>query len=1258
MRARSVAAAVVLVVAAGMAGPVAAASAVVVGSLHRDTLMLTSSGTWMRSPADQNVLAADVLSGKVVISSDSMSSSSLQIALAGGALPQGATTYTLGSSSSANRVLGACGSSGAGTLRVDDVAYSGTSVTRLAASYSMRCGLGTTWATGTIRIGTTAPVAQLEPKPVTAPLTGRAKPVGVTVTFTNTGNGPTGTMGAATLDPAAPGSADFVVSVDRCGGTPIAPGGSCTVDLRFSRATAGTSGALLGVAAPGGTGRWLAGVSGTAVQAPAPPSRVSAFAARAAAGVTWWKSDSSPVTAYHVQRLDAGAWIDASGPLAESARVWTDPSVSAGAGARYRVVAENQDGPGLPSSEVTATRQAVDPTAGSVAAITVDNDPGGQALPPGTSDVVATDGIEWTPRPDGYNAATSWLSWPGGSVELPDVLPGPGTYAVDNSTAPAAGSFRMSAYASCSDSVGSLTVDEISYTSAAVLETLSAHVRLACPDGTSTYGDLRWNSTRPYAVVRTTPVSTDLGRTRVGTSSAETAVSVTNAGTRTETLGPRTLTGSAAPDWAIVSDSCGSPLAPSASCTVVLRATPSASGPRTATLVVADGTPRGHHGAGLTVTGTSLPSSPTAVSAQRIPNVGVDLRWSPPSDFGGTGLVEYVVRRTTTLGTPSTVVQGGSWMNPDAPADATYSVAAVSEVGTGPDSTPVAATSEAEWLLAAVADTPGTSPVMSAAPISEGSGLFRWPTRSTQSGTAWGLGLSPDGRTLASVQSDTSGWTLWREPLDRSVEPTKLFASTARQGQVRWSPDGTRIVLAQSEDHTVRVLDAVTGAVQATVARLDDPEWLPDSRTLVASDQAVQEAPLVRVDASTGRRLSTLTGTAGGQMTTVSPDGRWIAYRSWASGSPGLYIVPTGGGTPRLAAPLWASGITWSPDGQTLALSNGASSGGWWRTTVSADGSATDLRQVVPDRWTSFGLLTWTGTRVSIAPSAAQTGPRATFTVLPGGLPGGTTYQCAVDASAPVACSTAVTTGTLATGAHTLRVWSHTPDGRVSVAARSFTVDATPPVSTLAAPTAATTTSTSVAVAWSGSDAAGVASYDVRYRRAGVSGVFGAYVSWLNATRSTRATSSVAAGYRYCYSVRARDTWGNLSGWSAERCSARMLDDRSMKAATTGWSRPTSTAFYSGTATSTTRKGAALTVGSVRSRQVYLLVTKCSSCGSVSVYVGSTRVGTASLYASRTANRVLVTLPATSLRSGALKVLVTSASGKLVRIDGVALRST
>jgi hypothetical protein len=237
-----------------------------------------------------------------------------------------------------------------------------------------------------------------------------------------------------------------------------------------------------------------------------------------------------------------------------------------------------------------------------------------------------------------------------------------------------------------------------------------------------------------------------------------------------------------------------------------------------------------------------------------------------------------------------------------------------------------------------------------------------------------------------------------------------------------------------------------------------------------------------------------------------------------------------------------------------------------------------------------------------------------------------------------------------------VRARDHAANTSTWTTPRCSTVDVTAPVVRLTAPTALATTSTAALVSYTGSDSAGVASYDVRYRRATFGGSFGGYVGVAASTKVTRLGVNLAAGYQYCFSVRGRDGLGNLSAWTAERCIAKVLDDRSLTTASSGWTRTGAPVFYGGTVTTTRTSGVALTRTGVKARQVFVMATTCSSCGSVAVYVGSTKVGTLSLKSSSTRNKVMLSTTLSAPRSGTLK-LVSLTSGKPVYVDAFAVRS-
>ena len=160
--------------------------------------------------------------------------------------------------------------------------------------------------------------------------------------------------------------------------------------------------------------------------------------------------------------------------------------------------------------------------------------------------------------------------------------------------------------------------------------------------------------------------------------------------------------------------------------------------------------------------------------------------------------------------------------------------------------------------------------------------------------------------------------------------------------------------------------------------------------------------------------------------------------------------------------------------------------------------------------------------------------------------------------------------------------------------------------------------------------------------------------SW-TALKTSSVSSSPAPGYRYCFDVRATDNAGNVGPWSSARCTTVPYDDRQLKASS-GWNLSGTTAWFHSTYRSTSRYGATLSMPTTTSnRHVGIIGYHCSTCGTVDVYVGSVRAGRISL-ASSTSGRLLAMLPAfTSTRDGTIRLVASSPTGRLVRIDALVL---
>jgi hypothetical protein len=269
-----------------------------------------------------------------------------------------------------------------------------------------------------------------------------------------------------------------------------------------------------------------------------------------------------------------------------------------------------------------------------------------------------------------------------------------------------------------------------------------------------------------------------------------------------------------------------------------------------------------------------------------------------------------------------------------------------------------------------------------------------------------------------------------------------------------------------------------------------------------------------------------------------------------------------------------------------------------------------------------------------------------------------TTY-CHLDGAPETACPSPASYSDLADGLHTFHWRATDTVGHETTGQYTWRVDTLVPTAALTAPSAAFTSAASARVAWSGSDGgSGVGSWQVQWQRARYDGGFGAWSSPTSYSGSTTSHTytGLARGYDYCFRVRAIDAAGNTSAYSPRRCTSVLLDDRSL-AASSAWTRITGSHYYAGTATSGKKHGAVLTRTHAQLDRLALLVTKCSGCGTVGVYVGTTLIAKVSLAATSTRNRQLIAVKPFSYRSGTVTVKILSRR-KLVRVDGLGIART
>ena len=126
---------------------------------------------------------------------------------------------------------------------------------------------------------------------------------------------------------------------------------------------------------------------------------------------------------------------------------------------------------------------------------------------------------------------------------------------------------------------------------------------------------------KPAPVVSLNPSSLSFGNQQINTTSTSQTVTLTNSGTAALTISSIALTGTNLGDFAQTSTCPLSPatLATSASCSISVTFTPSATGARSASLTISDNAVGSPHSVSLTGTGTSAPApavtlSPTSLS--------------------------------------------------------------------------------------------------------------------------------------------------------------------------------------------------------------------------------------------------------------------------------------------------------------------------------------------------------------------------------------------------------------------------------------------------------------------------------------------------------------------------------------------------------------------------------------------------------------------------------------------------------------------
>jgi len=172
-----------------------------------------------------------------------------------------------------------------------------------------------------------------------------------------------------------------------------------------------------------------------------------------------------------------------------------------------------------------------------------------------------------------------------------------------------------------------------------------------------------------------------------------------------------------------------------------------------------------------------------------------------------------------------------------------------------------------------------------------------------------GPALSSDGRHVAMYRTVDGNSDIWLLELERGVRE-RFTMDPAGEINPVWSPDRQRIVFSSNRDGVYDLyVKTVSSSDTALLLKTDDPKspssWSPDSRHLLfrsASPDTGYDIWALPFDENgkPGKPFAVVKTKAEEREAEFSPNGKWIAYQSTASGRSEILVQPF----PAVAAPV------------------------------------------------------------------------------------------------------------------------------------------------------------------------------------------------------------------------------------------------------------------------------------------------------------------------------------------------------------------
>jgi hypothetical protein len=376
-----------------------------------------------------------------------------------------------------------------------------------------------------------------------------------------------------------------------------------------------------------------------------------------------------------------------------------------------------------------------------------------------------------------------------------------------------------------------------------------------------------------------------------------------------------------------------------------------------------------------------------------------------------------------------------------------------------------------------------------------------------------------------------------------------------------------------------------------------------------------------------------------------TPVVEFTAVNTW------LWTKPAHPTRERTASFSWSSSSATSYECALDGVSVACTNEGWVRVDNLGEGGHTFTIRGRKGEWVDPTPSRWDWTVDSVAPETSIVGgpaqgsstssTAATFELST--TEGGTSFSCELDGRALPCPERTLSLSGLSPGRHTLSVTATDSAANVdpTPATRSWTVDTTPPDTTLTGGPAngsvLTSTSASFRIGSTEAGARTTCTLDAK-ARACVPGL-------LTLGGLTPGTHDLRA--------RSTDAAGNTDASAATRHWTVPVPARSLTRSS-GWSLTSMSSAYAGKVLTSTRRNASLSFDVRNARRLHLVAGGGTGHGSVRVYAGSRLVKTVSLRTGRTVSKRVVPVTTFSRAwSGKVRIVVAT-TGRTVRIEGIA----